>query len=72
MSEFRTLSLYGHVSKILVKIIINRIENKVENQIGLYLFDQFEFRKHKGTVSSFRILIGKQIKFSKDTYLLSS
>lgn len=71
-NEFRTISLMPHKSKILVTIIWTWIESLVEKELSE---DQFGFRvrMNKGTretIFSLRILIEKQIEFSKDTFIV--
>lgn len=50
-----------HATKILVKIICNRIENKEIELINR----QFGFRRTRESILSLRILVEKQIEFSK-------
>jgi len=47
-SDFRTINLLAHASKILIRILTKRIEAKVEG-IGYFADDQFGFRRGKGT-----------------------
>jgi hypothetical protein len=58
-----------HAAQILIKIICTRIENVVEKKLR---GDQLGFRRNKDTIDvilSLRILIEKQIKFNKVTFI---
>ena len=45
-SNYRTISLISHASKILLKVIMKRIENKLEEEVSN---TQEGFRKNRGT-----------------------
>ena len=45
-SDFRTISLICHASKIMLKVLTKRIESKAEQLLGR---TQFGFRKGYGT-----------------------
>ena len=45
-SDYRTISLIAHTTKIIAKILRRRIEKKIEDVHGE---DQFGFRRGKGT-----------------------
>lgn len=67
--EYRTLNLTTHTSKIITQIIKNRIEKTIDENLGS---DQFGFRKSIGTreaILTLRILLKKQIRRNKDTFI---
>jgi len=45
-SNYRTIAILSHSSKIILNIIKNRLKHKVEERLDNY---QFGFRKGKGT-----------------------
>jgi len=45
-NNFRTLSLISHASKLLTIIISKRVGNRIKEQLD---YDQYDFRKNKGT-----------------------
>lgn len=64
-SNFRTLSLISHASKLLTIIISIRVGNRIEEQLN---YDQYGFRKDKGTseaMLSLRKMLEKQIERQK-------
>jgi hypothetical protein len=68
-TDYRTISLMSHVTKILLKIIKERIENRINNELDE---EQFGFRKHSGTreaILSLRILTEKYIEVQKCIYV---
>ena len=67
--NYRTISLTTHASKILTRIVLKRIENKIDVRLG---DDQFGFRRNRGTregILALRVLLEKQLKKGKDTYI---
>jgi len=68
-SNFRTLSLISHASKLLTIIISKRVGNRIEEQLD---YDQYGFRKNKGTreaILSLRVMLEKQIDRQKKTFM---
>jgi hypothetical protein len=68
-TDYRTISLMSHVTKILLNIIHERIKNKIDIEVGE---EQFGFRKNKGTreaILSLRLLTEKYIEVQKNIYL---
>ena len=68
-TEYRTISLMSHITKILLKIIHERIKNKIDTEVGE---EQFGFRKNKGTreaILSIRLVIDKYIEVQKSIYI---
>ena len=58
-SNYRTMSLISHASKILLKVIMKRIERKIEGEVGN---TQAGFRKNRGTrdqILTLRMIIQK-------------
>jgi hypothetical protein len=45
-SDFRTISLMSHITKILIQVIQERIQNKINIELEE---EQFGFRKNSGT-----------------------
>ena len=68
-SDFRTISLIPHVSKIMLRVLTQRINGKAES----YLSDsQFGFRKGVGTrdaIGTMRMLIQRSLECDKDVYV---
>jgi hypothetical protein len=61
-SNFRTLSIISHASKVLLAIILKRIQEKVERYVG---DDQYGFRANRGTkdaIMELNIIAQKRIK----------
>jgi len=68
-NNFGTLSLISHASKLLTIIISKRIGNRIEEQLD---YDQYGFRKNKGTreaILSLRIILEKLINRQKKTFM---
>uniref|UniRef100_A0A8D8LZ42 Craniofacial development protein 2 n=3 Tax=Cacopsylla melanoneura TaxID=428564 RepID=A0A8D8LZ42_9HEMI len=68
-SDFRTISLISHLSKILLQIMKNRINPIIEEHLSE---TQMGFRKEQGcrdAISTLRILIEKNIDKDKDIHL---
>ena len=68
-TEYRTISLMSHITKILLKIIHERIKNKIDTEVGE---EQFGFRKNKGTreaILSIRLVIDKYKEVQKSIYI---
>ena len=70
-SDFRTISLLSHASKIVIKVLHNRIEVKA-NAIHTIGEDQFGFRRGKGTreaIGSLRILAERCMEQGKKLHI---
>jgi endonuclease/exonuclease/phosphatase family metal-dependent hydrolase len=68
-SDFRTISLMSHVTKLLLKIIQRRNDKKIEAEIGN---TQSGFRKGMGTregIFNLRMVVERCIEMQKDVYL---
>ena len=58
-SNYRTISLISHASKILLNVLLKRIENKLEEEVSN---TQAGFRKNRGTrdhIFNLRMIIQK-------------
>lgn len=67
-SNYRTIALLSHASKILLNIIKNRLKMKVEQNIEE---DQFGFRRGRGTreaILALRQILERRIEVNKDTF----
>ena len=67
--DYRTISLIGHASKILLKVLTRRIEAKVNEYISS---NQFGFRKGCGTrdaIGVMRILCERSLEYGNDVYI---
>ena len=67
-SNYRTLSLIPHASKILLRIILNRLNSQAETILAE---EQAGFRKSRSTIEQIlncRILMEKHIENNKDVY----
>jgi len=67
-SDFRTISVLGHVAEVLIRVLTKHIEAKANaiNHIGK---DQFGFRKGKGTrdaIATLRVLGERSLQRGKD------
>lgn len=68
-SNYRTISLLSHASKILLNIIKNRLKGKIEEQIDE---DQFGFRKNRGTreaIIALRQILERRLDVNLTTYV---
>ena len=68
-SDFRTISLIPHVSKILLRIVMRRIEGKARDIISK---TQFGFRKGVGTreaIGVMRILEERSLEYNNKVYV---
>ena len=68
-SNYRTISLISHASKILLKIIMKRIEDKLDTKINK---TQAGFRRDRGTrdhIFNLKIIIEKCREFNHDLYI---
>ncbi|HET6457666.1 MAG TPA: hypothetical protein VFG24_02160, partial [Nitrosopumilaceae archaeon] len=68
-SDFRTIALISHASKILLHLIKRRITPIIENQIG---DSQMGFRKGKGTrdaIFQLRVISERYLQMGKKVYL---
>lgn len=68
-SQFRTISLLPHASKILTKIVYKRMDRKIEEHLGQ---DQYGFRRGRGTreaILGLRQIQEKQVERQKSTFL---
>uniref|UniRef100_A0A8D8U352 Craniofacial development protein 2 n=1 Tax=Cacopsylla melanoneura TaxID=428564 RepID=A0A8D8U352_9HEMI len=68
-SNYRTISLLSHTSKILLNIIKNRLKEKVEQHLG---DDQFGFRKERGTreaILALRQILERRLDVNLPTYV---
>ena len=68
-SNYHTISLISHASKILLKIIMKRIEDKLESEINK---TQAGFRRDRGTrdhIFNLKIIIEKCREFNRDLYI---
>ena len=64
-SDYRTISLIAHTSKVIAKILRRRIEKKIEDVLG----DQFGFRRGKGTrdaVGMMRIIAERTLEIDDE------
>ena len=68
-SNYRTLALLSHASKILLGIVKNRLKRKIDENLDE---DQFGFRSKKGTreaILALRQVLERRIDLGKDTYV---
>src|SRR6476619_8190246 len=68
-SDYRTISLISHASKILLKIFTNRIEAKARGFIGR---NQIGFRKGCGTrdaIGVMRKICERSLEFGNNVYI---
>jgi len=68
-SDFRTISLIPHVTKILLRIITKRIEGRIEDYISR---TQFGFRKGVGTrdaIGVMRMVIERSLENGNEVYV---
>ena len=68
-SDFRTISLIPHVSKILLKVLAKRIQGSVEDYISR---SQFGFRKGLGTrdaIGVIRMLVERTLELGNEMYV---
>ena len=68
-SDFRTISLIPHVSKILLKVLTKRIEGRVGDYISR---SQFGFRKGLGTrdaIGVIRMLVERTLELGNEMYV---
>ena len=68
-TDFRTISLMSHVTKMLVKIILHRNSTVIDREIGE---NQSGFRKGKGTregIYNLRTINERYLEKQKDVYI---
>ena len=68
-TEFRTISLMSHISKLLLKVIQHRIVTKIENEVSKL---QSGFRPGFGTregIFNLRMIIERAIETQNDVYI---
>ena len=68
-SNYRTISLISHASKILLKILMKRIENKLEEEVSK---TQAGFRKNRGTrdhIFNVRMIIQKYREINENLHI---
>ena len=68
-SDFRTISLIPHVSKIMLKILTKRIERRAEEYLSR---SQFGFRKGVGArdaIGVLRMLVERSLEFDNEMYV---
>uniref|UniRef100_A0A8D8Y198 Craniofacial development protein 2 n=1 Tax=Cacopsylla melanoneura TaxID=428564 RepID=A0A8D8Y198_9HEMI len=66
-SNYRTIALLSHASKILLNVVKNRMKTKVEERLEE---DQFGFRKGKGTregILALRMILERRLEVNKKT-----
>lgn len=66
---YRTLNLTTHASKVIINIMKNKINKTIDEDLGK---GQFGFSRNIGAkevILTLRVLIEKQIKSSKDTFI---
>ena len=67
-SNYRTISLISHASKILLKVIMKRMENKLEEEVSN---TQADFRKNRGTkdhIFNLKMIIQKYQEVNTDLH----
>ena len=67
-SDYRTISLISHASKIILRILTERLENKAKSYLGE---DQYGFRKGLGTrdaIGVMRVLIDRSIEHDQKVF----
>ncbi|KAI5717312.1 hypothetical protein M8J77_003669 [Diaphorina citri] len=67
-SNYRTIAILSHASKILLNIVKNRLKSKVDQHLS---DDQFGFRTGKGTreaILALRQILERRIAVNKPTY----
>ena len=68
-SNYRTISLVSHASKILLRVILERIQRKTENELS---DEQAGFRPGRGTrdqITNLRIMMSKAREFGQLLYM---
>ena len=68
-SDFRTISLISHASKIMLRVLVKRIEAKAKHLISR---NQFGFKKGCGTMDAIgimRTLCERSVERGKDVYI---
>jgi hypothetical protein len=68
-SDYRTISLISHASKILLKIINSRIQSKADMVLSK---TQFGFRKGCGTreaIGVMRVICERSLEHGKDVFI---
>ena len=68
-SEYRTISLMSHITKILLKVIEQRIVKKIDNEVSRL---QSRFRTRSGTregIFNLRTVCEQAIDLGKDVYI---
>jgi len=66
-TNYRTITLLSHASKILLNIIKNRLKGKIEDQLGK---EQFGFRRERGTREAIlRLIIERRLDMNLPTYI---
>lgn len=68
-SNYRTISILSHTSKILLNIVKTRLKGKIESQLG---DDQFGFRREKGTreaILALKQILERRIDVNLRTYV---
>ncbi len=68
-SDFRTISLISHASKVILKVLTRRIESKAKDFIGE---EQFGFRKGLGTreaIGVLRQICERNLEHNRDVYV---
>jgi len=68
-TNYRTITLLSHASKILLNTIKNRLNGKIEDQIGKV---QFGFRRERETreaILSLRLIIERSLDVNLPTYI---
>ncbi|KAG1674114.1 RNA-directed DNA polymerase from mobile element jockey [Nymphon striatum] len=67
-SDYRTISLMSHVTKLLLRIILKRIKNRIDREISE---EQFGFRDQRGTreaIFNMKMIMEKHIDVQSDVY----
>lgn len=68
-SNYRTIALLSHASKILLNVVKNRLKIRIDAHLHE---DQFGFRNQRGTreaILALRQILERRIDVNKDTYL---
>ena len=68
-SDYRTISLICHASKIMLKVLTKRLEAKAQQLLGR---NQFGFRKGCGTrdaIGEMRMLCERSLEYRNDVYV---
>lgn len=68
-TNYRTISLVSHASKVLLKVILNRIQRKTEEELP---DEQAGFRPNRGTrdqITNLRVLMAKMKEHNQPLYM---